>query len=159
MAIEVRVATDPMQQFDEALPLLEANWEESAIPIPFIAEDARKFYNHLAGQGTLLTGTGRLFAVGAYDNDELVGYCIANIAPHPLNHVVQIAHVNGIYLKPKYRKGCAGAGMMAAIKELAKEREAYAINWHAPTGSVFAKTLASRFDPLNEYFMERVRYD
>lgn len=152
MAVEIRVASDPIAHFDEAIPLLEANWEESNMPIDFIADDARKVYQYMTAQGIL-------FAVGAYDDDEMVGYCIATIAPHPFNHVVMMVNIDGIYLKPQYRKGRAGVQLMSTIREMAKKRAAYAINWHAPAGSDFAKTLERSFTPLNNYYTEKLGYE
>lgn len=151
MAIEVKIV-DPLAKFDEAVPLLEANWRESGSPIEFIAEDTRTFYRNVQRVGAL-------FAAGAYDGADLIGYCIITIIPHPVNHSVIICNADGVYLKPDYRKGRTLALLMEAVRLVARKHSCFSISWHAQSGSDFATVLAERIPPLSNYFWEALSYE
>ncbi len=146
--VEVRVE-DPLEKFDEALPLLEANWRESGSPIEFKAEDVRQFYAYMAEMGAIS-------AVGAWNDEQLVGYAITTFGPHPMNHSVRICNVDGLFLHPDFRMGIAGR-LMNSVKDLAVIEGAHYIHWHSPAGSDFSKALAKRTTPMSEYFREVVR--
>lgn len=143
---------DPIENFDEAEPLLKANWRESGVDMEFIPEHAKLFYSRLADFGIL-------FAVGAYKDGELIGYCISTIVPHPLNHKARICNADGMYLAPEYRKGLVVAEMMRLTETIARNHEASAIQWHAPAGSSFSEALAARYKPLSNYFRQDLKYD
>lgn len=149
--VEIKLV-DPIANFDQAVELLEANWKESGNPFEFNAVDAKSFYTHMAEMRLL-------FAVGAYLEEKLVGYCIVTIAPHPLNFSIKICDANGLYLIPDLRGGRTLSKITNAVRLLAKEHNANLIHWHAPAGSDFSKALASRFTPMSNYFREELVYD
>ena len=146
--IEVKVV-DPLANFDEAAAMLQANWDESGSPIPFVVEDARNFYTYL-GQNNAL------FAVGAWDEGKLIGYCITTIVPHPLNHSVKICNADGMYVLPEYRGGMVLGRIIRAVQRLAQLEGANHLHWHAPAGSEFGEALAKRMIPISNYFREDV---
>lgn len=140
---------DPMATFEEAIPLLEANWKESGNPFDFNAADTKSFYTYMADLHLL-------FAAGVYSDEKLVGYCVVSFVPHPLNHSIKICNVDGIYLIPELRGGNVFDRLRATIKELALEHKIHLIHWHAPAGSDFSNTLALRYEPISNYFREQL---
>ena len=74
---------NPIEEWDDAISLIKANWSESNQPIEFNADDARRFYEYLYENSAL-------FAIGAYQLDELVGYCLVSVVPHPFNQSVKM---------------------------------------------------------------------
>lgn len=146
--VEIKII-DAMENFDDALPLIEANWKESGSDIELIPEDVKKFYKYMSDMNCL-------YAAGVYEGDLLLGYCIATFSPHPLNHSIKVCSIDGIYMIPELRKGSTGAKLMDAIRVVAKQQGAHSINWHASPNSDFLKTLESRFTPINSYFREEL---
>lgn len=146
--IEIKFV-DPIANFDQAIELLRANWQESGQPFDFNTNDAKLFYTYMAHVNSL-------FAIGAYRKDELVGYCIITFAPNPLNHSVKICNVDGLYLLPELRGGRIFSKMTNAVRDLAHKHNVNYINWHAPAGSIFATVLESRFTPVCNYFREEL---
>lgn len=143
---------DPILNFDKAIELLEANWKETGIPIEFVASNAKTFYEYMAKLNAL-------FSIGVFNEEELVGYCIITMSPHPLNHSIKVCNVDGIYLIPHLRNGKIVFDMMNSVKSIAKVHKANYIQWHASVDSSFLKVLESRFTPINRYFREQLSYD
>lgn len=146
MNVEIKVV-DPIVNFDAASQMLLDNWAESGTPMPFKLEDTRRFYQHLAA-------VGMLFAVAAYEGTVLIGYCIVTIVPYPMNHSYFVCNADGLYIRPEYRSGLVLGRMMEAVRFLAKDNKARAIQWHAADGSPFVDMLAARFPRLSHYFRE-----
>lgn len=147
--IEVRVA-DAIDKFDEALPLLEANWRESGSPIEFKADDVRRFYE-------FMDKSGAIFAIGAWDEGKLVGYSIVTFGPFPMNHSVRICNVDGLYIVPEYRSSILFGRLQSAVRNLSLIENADYIHWHAPAGSEFSDALAKRTEPMTNYFREALQ--
>ena len=146
--VEIKII-DAMENFDEAVPLIRANWKESGSPIELIPSDVRAFYKYMSDMNCL-------YAAGVYKEGILAGYCIATFAPHPLNYSVRVCSISGIYLIPELRKGSVTTRLMDAIRTVAKQQGAHSIDWHAAAGSDFLKTLEARFIPINSYFREEL---
>lgn len=135
--------------FDDAIPLLKANWKESGNPFELDVNSTKLFY-------TYMDSLGCLFIAGAYLDGKAVGYCVTTVSPHPLNNSIKICNVDGIYLIPELRGGRASVKLMNAVRGIAKGYKANIIHWHAPAGSKFSETLAARFTPLSNYFREEL---
>lgn len=146
MPIEVKIV-DPIENFEQAVPLFQASWAETGFPFPFVPEDAKKFYSHVASLGML-------FAAGAYDGDELVGYCIITIVPHPFNHSIRICNADGLFIFPDYRKGRVLASLMEAARIIGRKYGAHSVHWHAQANTEFARMLPSRFENISNYYRE-----
>lgn len=144
--IEIKLI-NPLDEAADLLPLLQANWAESGNPFDFIPEDVRATY-------TFFNNNDALFGVAAYQGDEMVGYCIVTLHPHPLNRSVKICNADGLFLKPELRGGTISGRMMAGIKDIASEHNATIIHWHAPAGSSFGDVLASRMELMSTYYRE-----
>ena len=149
MRVIAKTSKDCMENFDELLGLIGANWVESKIPIEMSAEDTRLTYQHLANSGVL-------FLVVVYDDKTPIGYCATTILPHMLNHSVKTVNASGLYVLPKYRKGRALALIMREVASFARHHDAHSIVWHAPANSEFEKALDLRFKKLNSYYMEAI---
>lgn len=150
MAITIKLV-DPIESFDEAIPLLKANWKDSGNPFDFNAADTKAFY-------TRLSAIQIVCAFAAYEDDALVGYCVAVIHPHPLNNSIKICDVNGIYLIPRLRKGSTTMKMTQLVTLFALEADVNYIHWHAPANSEFSRVLASRHEPISNYFREALKH-
>jgi len=140
---------NPMDNFDIAADLLTANWKESGNPFPFNAEDTKKTYAFMVENYSL-------FAVAAYSDEEMVGYCVVTIHPHPMNHSIKICNADGFYLVPDLRGGTTSGRIMEAIRNFAKEKGVDIIHWHAPAGTTYCKALESRYSPMSIYFREEL---
>lgn len=151
MDVSIKIV-DPLENFADAEPLLLANWRESKSVIEFNPADVRTFYESLGNIGFL-------FAAGAYDGDKLIGYGIATIYAHPFNKAVDICNVDGIYLLPEYRGSTIAPRLMRSIENVAKERRAKIIQWHAPVDSPFSKALSERYTPFSNYYQDVIKYE
>lgn len=149
MKVITKTSSDCMSSFSDLIGLIEANWNESQIPIQMKMDDTRKTYQSLSDAGIL-------FLVIVYDDSKPIGYCASTITPHMLNHSVKTVNASGLYVLPKYRKGRALALIMREMNAFARHHEAHSVVWHAPANSGFEKALDLRFKKLNSYYMEAI---
>lgn len=133
--------------FADIQHLVEDNWRESGIPVPFNWDDAVATYTQLAECGLLFTAV-------AYEGERAVGYAMVIKTPHMLNHSVLTVNISGFYVEPKYRNGTLAARIMSLVRRHARHAGGHHILWHAPAGSSFERALDARFDKINSYFME-----
>lgn len=143
--IEVREGSlaDNIDKIDD---LLRANWEETGFNFPLKLDKER--YKQFEALGILLV-------VGAFNGDEVVGYSLASVLPHPFNPDVVFCNSDAMFLHPDYRHTTAGARLKAKTAELAKARGAKRIFWHARGDTGFADMLRKRgYHLADEVFME-----
>jgi hypothetical protein len=143
---------DVIENIDRASELIKANWEESGNPFDVVIEDVKSFYKRMSEVGQVITS-------GAYIMDDMVGYCIASITPHPLNFSIRVCNVDGIYLIPKLRGGVVATRLLHKIRLVAKGCGVDLMHYHAPAGSDYSNALGARFTPVSNYFREVLVYD
>jgi GNAT superfamily N-acetyltransferase len=119
--------------WDVALPLMQENWRETGDSFPF--EPSRDFYEHCERMQLL-------FAMGAYIGEDLVGYAVVMVAPHPFNPNVKVASGNPLYVVPQYRCGVLPGRLMLGAEREARERGAHKVYWHMRAGTKAAEMLA-----------------
>lgn len=126
--------------------LFTANWKETGFDFPLKLDKER--YKQFEALNILVI-------VGAFDGDEVVGYSLASVLPHPFNPEIVFCNSDVMFLMPKYRNTTAGARLMAETKRAAKERGAKKLFWHARGNTAFAEMLRNRGHHLaDEVFME-----
>lgn len=120
------------ESWDAALPLMQANWNETGGQFPFAP--ARDFY-------VSMQRAGFVFALGAFHDEQLRGYAIVTVAPHPFNPGVLVASCNPLYVDPQYRGGLLPGRLILLAEEKARERGAVVLYIHARSGTSVDKTL------------------
>lgn len=124
---------NPAEWIPKVRPLLDANWAETGFDFPFDPDvDA---YQRMFDLGIV-------FAVGAFHEGEIIGYCTVCVVPHAHNPAVLCASNDALYVDPEYRNGTAAPRLIKAAEEEAKQRGASRFTWHCRAGTPLAETLA-----------------
>lgn len=97
----------------------------------------------------------RLFVIGIFDGDRLVGFgsFVLTELPH---HSIITAAADTIFLSKAYRRGSAGLRLLRNLSELAKSKGASGIYWGCRSGSRLEKVFEKleRFKRMNTVFYE-----
>ncbi len=119
----------------QAAALLRAHWEEVAKrrDLMVLAPDWPRYEQ--------MEANGALVAVGAYANGELVGYSLTLVGPH-LHYVgLTVAQNDVLFVAKEHRHGRIGLDLIRKTEELAKDRGARLVSWHAKEGTALAALL------------------
>lgn len=125
---EVQIA----DYFDAALPLMQENWQETGFE--FALNPSRDAYIGYQASGLL-------FALGAFDGDEMVGYCICAVVPHSFNPAVIFCASESLFIKASHRQGTLSARLILEAERTAKQRGARFISWHTRAGTPLADAM------------------
>lgn len=126
--------------------LFTANWAETGFDFPLKLDKER--YKHFERMGILIV-------VGAFDGDKVVGYSLASVLPHPFNPEIVFCNSDVLFLLKEYRGTAVGARLMEKTKEIAKQRGAKRLFWHARGDSQLAARFKAKGVHLaDEVFME-----
>lgn len=128
---EVNIA----EHVDRCLALLDENWAETGFDFP-LDPDRRQY---IAAQEA-----GILFALAAFDGEEVVGYSTAFVSPHHFNPAVVMCHSDALFVARSHRDSSAGARLIAETERVARERGAHRMLWHTRAGTALADVLSSR---------------
>jgi len=123
---------NPAEWIDKIRPLTQANWAETGFDFPF-APDVEAYGR--------LWDAGYVFAVGAFVGDEVVGYAVITVVPHPHNPAVVVAANDALFVAPTYRNGITSGRLILAAEAEAKRRGARKIVWHTRAGTPLATML------------------
>lgn len=143
--IEVREGSlaDNIDRMDA---LFAANWSETGFDFPLQLDKER--YKQFEALGILVI-------IGAFNGDEVVGYSLASVLPHPFNPQIVFCNSDVLFLLKEFRYTSAGARLIAKTKDVARQRGAKKIFWHARGDTHFAGMLRKRNLHLaDEVFME-----
>lgn len=116
----------------QAAALLHAHWEEVAKrrDLMVLAPDWPR-YEQLEANGALLS-------VGAFVDGVLVGYSLTLVGPH-LHYVgLTVAQNDVLFVAKEHRHGRIGLDLIRKTEEMAKERGARLVTWHAKEGTALA---------------------
>jgi GNAT superfamily N-acetyltransferase len=97
---------------------------------------------------------GKYFAVGAYDEDKLIGFggVLVSVLPH-YNKLV--ATIETIFLKEEYRKGRTGVKMVQELENLASQAGAQGVYFTTGVGDRLSKLPPLiGYHPTNEVFFK-----
>lgn len=128
---EVNIA----EYFDATLPLMQDNWRETGFDFEFAP--SRQIYETAQANGVLL-------ALGAFHNEELVGYATAVLTEHAFNPTVKMCLTDALFVSPAYRSGTLPGKLMLTVERIAKERGAKFVMWHTRAGTKLADVLRKR---------------
>lgn len=134
------VATDYAQEMSK---LFVEHWKEneshasSNPPTPLI--DAYK----------QLESSGFVVAFGAFDDDEIVGYCIAFVLPH-LHYGFLYGNHDILFLRKKYRSGSTGLKLISKVTQECKRLGAKFMLWHAKPNTTMDALLIKTGAKLEE---------
>ena len=123
---------NPAEWIDKIRPLIQANWAETGFDFPFDPD--------VEAYGRLWDA-GYAFAVAAFVGDEVVGYAVITVVPHPHNPAVIVAANDALFVAPAYRNGITSGRLILAAEAEAKRRGARKIVWHARAGTPLATML------------------
>lgn len=123
---------NPADWIDKIRPLIQANWAETGFDFPF-APDVEAYGR--------LWDAGYVFAAAAFAADEVVGYAVITVVPHPHNPAVIVAANDALFVAPDYRHGITSGRLILAAEAEAKRRGARKIIWHARAGTTLATML------------------
>lgn len=84
-----------------------------------------------------------LVCVGAFAEDEIIGYAIAAVSPHPHYEMVQANH-DSLFIHPDFRTPRLALRMIEVVEMECRVRGASFIAWHAKPQSAFARLISSR---------------
>lgn len=108
-----------------ARPLLAEHWEEVALNKDLMVLDPNE-----AAYG-LLESAGVLFALGAFDGPDLVGYSATMVQQHLHYKHLRYAVNDVLFVGKQHRNGRLGVRLMRETERVAKERGAQLMLWHA----------------------------
>lgn len=132
--------------WDDALPLMEANWAETGFDFEF--SPSFMYYEKLQKAGALL-------AVAALDKGELVGYCTAFIGRHPFNPGLVVCSSDSLFVVPAYRRSLCGGRIIKVMERAAKDAGASIVMWHLRDGTVMADSMLKHgYKPADRVVMK-----
>ena len=110
---------------ERAWPLLEAHREElTTNPDLMVLKPDVARYQTLEAAGAMLS-------LGLFKGDDLVGYSINNMFTHSHYGGLLVCQNELLFLAKAHRRGMAGVRLIAATEEIARERGADIMLWHA----------------------------
>ena len=118
--------------FDQALPLMRENWAETGFGFEF--NPSRERYERLQASGLL-------FALGAFDGEELVGYSTAVVVEHLFNPARFTCSTDALFVRKSHRNGTLPGRLILETERIARERGAHSIAWHTRAGTKFSQAL------------------
>lgn len=120
--------------FAEGWPLFEAHYQEVANKDAFtLCPDEGKY--------RALERLGKLVAVGAYIDEQLVGYAVSFADTH-IHYEGDVILCNDVlFVAPEHRRGRLGISLIRETERLAQERFAAFITWHAKPGTALEALL------------------
>ena len=98
-----------------------------------------------------------MFVLGAFDDDELVGYSSALISPHTYNPSIICCSSDALFVRRAWRKTSAGARLIAETERAAAAKGASRMLWHTRAGTPLAAALERRgYTPADVIVMKEI---
>lgn len=138
---------NPAEYMLNVMPLLRDNWAETGFDFEFnpSVEAYQRLYD-----------AGFLFALAAFDGDEIIGYCAMTVIPHMHNPDVVFASNDALYVRPDHR-GITSVRLIKAAEVEAKQRGASRFLWHTRAGTPMAGMLERRgYKPVDVTVMKEI---
>lgn len=133
---------------DKTSELMQANWDETGFDFPLNLN--KEMYVRFEQMGILVV-------IGAFDGDEVVGYSIASVLPHPYNPEIACCNSDCLFLRKDYRHTNAGARLVLETERVAKQRGAHRMLWHARGDTEFVDVLLKRnYEVADVILMKRL---
>ncbi len=139
---------NPAEQIPNIGALLAANWAETGFDFPFAPDVAA--YQRLFDAGIV-------FAVAAFDNDQIIGYCTVCVIPHPHNPDIVVASNDALFVDPVHRGGTVAPRLIRAAEDEARRRGASRFTWHCRAGTPLADVLTRHgYSPVDIVVMKGI---
>ena len=149
MSFEIRVIEDIVGAMRANVALGLEHYEE------LVGDKATvKFDPHL-DRYTQLEALSMLVSLGAYLDDQLVGYSVNILGPHMDSQHTMCAHNTMLFLAKAHRKGTLGVKLIRATSTACKVRGAQYMLWRAkPETTLHALLPRLGFEVLETVFSE-----
>lgn len=139
---------NPAECIPRISDLLAANWAETGFDFPF-APDVDMYQR--------MFDAGIVFAVLAFKNDEVVGYCTVCVVPHTHNPSIIVASNDALFVAPEHRNGITTGRLILAAEAEAKRRGAGRFTWHCRAGTPLANMLTRHgYSPADTIVIKRL---
>lgn len=141
------VFVNPAECIPNIMQLLRDNWAETGFDFDFNPnlEAYQRLYD-----------AGLLFALVAFDGDEVIGYCAMTVIQHLHNPDVVFASNDALYVRPDHR-GITSVRLIQAAEKEAKQRGASRFLWHTRAGTPMAAMLERRgYKPVDITVMKEL---
>lgn len=128
--------------------LVDANWQETGFDFDFNpdVETYRKLHD-----------AGLMFAVAAFVDECIVGYCSVAVVGHPHNPSVKVASNDALFVDPGYRNGLLSGRLINSAVREARRRGATRFTWHCRAGTDFADMLMRHgYKPVDIVVMKEI---
>lgn len=120
---------------DGAAPLLQEHWEEIARnKAVMVLKPHVQAYRELER-------TGSLISLGAFVDDQMVGYAVTVVTRHLHYADLTYAQNDVIFVSRKHRTGRAGLALMRETERIATDRGCKLVMWHAKEDTALAAML------------------
>lgn len=121
-----------VEQMPRVMPLLRAHWEEVARNKEVMVLDPNvEVYKALEDRGQLIS-------LGAFEDDELVGYSVTILVDKHLHYAGLCYGQNDvIFVDEAHRAGMLGFRLIRETERLVKERGGRLMFWHAKPDTPF----------------------
>lgn len=139
---------NPAEYLPQVGALLAANWAETGFDFEFRPDVAA--YQRLYDAGMC-------FAVGAFEGDEVLGYCTVTVVPHPHNPAVVVASNDALYVRPDHRRGLLAGRLIVTAEREARARGARRFTWHTRAGTDLAQVMQRHgYTPVDVVVMKEL---
>lgn len=140
--LEIRdISCDEISQLSS---LLDEHWLELAKNknLMILSPDLERY--------RALEDSGKLFAIAAYLDGEVVGYSVNFLTPHMHYSGLFCCYNDLLFVTKKYRNNSIGGRVIAVTEKMAKERGAQVMFWHAKENTPLSELLPYRGCKLQE---------
>lgn len=133
---------------DAIADLIAANWAETGFDFELdLNVDAI----------ARLQDMGFMFALAAFQDEQIIGYSTAMIGPHTFNPGMLFCNSDALFVLPEWRKSSAGARLIIETERVAKQRGAVRMLWHTRAGTPLAEVLKRRgYSPADIIVMKEI---
>lgn len=139
---------NPASYLPQVEALLTDNWAETGFDFEFRPDVAA--YQRLYDAGMC-------FAVGAFEGDEVLGYCTVTVVPHPHNPAVVVASNDALYVRPDHRRGLLAGRLIVTAEREARSRGARRFTWHTRAGTDLAQVMQRHgYTPVDVVVMKEL---
>lgn len=139
---------NPAEWIPKIRDLLNLHWAEVGLDFEF--DPDIDVYARMAELGML-------FAVAAFDGENIVGYCTVTVMAHPHNKRVIFGSNDALFVHPDYRAGLVSGRIILTAQAEAKRRGATKFMWHCRAGTPLA-TMFERhgYEPVDMVVMKEI---
>lgn len=104
-----------------------------------------------------MENAGVMFALGAFVNDQIVGYCTVCMMPFPYNPSIRFAAHDLLYVAQEHRGTGVGKALIVRAEQEAKVLGAHRISWFTHYGTpLTAQMIAHGYAPVDVVVIKKL---